>query len=416
MWKDYTRTRIVFALYPDRRFYSAILNSYRDDADRDKGKTAMAKGCPRSATFAASPLYSLLFLHLFVAPLLLAFPIPCPDRSSTQLASTSTMRSIAGLREIVDDYDVLLLDMWGVLHDGERPYTGVLEAVQKLRSHDVKKKLIVLSNSSKPKEHSRRSLLKLGFDPDTSFDAIITSGEVCKDLLSSSPTAKSNAWWSNLQASSVGSHKKAVVLGSGEDDLAYCQSCGWSVATSVEEASLILARGTMTIECWGDDSTRVSCSADPTGYATQLESLLAVAAQRRLPMLVANPDKIRPDAARSPMPGAIGERYRELLGGDDDTSLIERIGKPFPQVYTRALEPYQDNTVRVLMVGDALETDVVGGAATGIDTLWVLSDGVFAGDARSPQDIVDDFNQHKDVTYARGLTVTPTMWMPHFRW
>jgi ribonucleotide monophosphatase NagD (HAD superfamily) len=53
------------------------------------------------------------------------------------------MKILEGIRELIDDHDVFLLDMWGVMHDGEKPYDGVLDAVQKLK--DAGKKMIILS-------------------------------------------------------------------------------------------------------------------------------------------------------------------------------------------------------------------------------------------------------------------------------
>merc|ERR1712161_36024 len=42
----------------------------------------------------------------------------------------------SGIRSIIDDYDVFLLDMWGVMHDGNQPYSGVQEVVKKLKSYN----------------------------------------------------------------------------------------------------------------------------------------------------------------------------------------------------------------------------------------------------------------------------------------
>lgn len=65
--------------------------------------------------------------------------------------------------------------MWGVMHDGSKPYEGVLETIQKLKEKG--KDMVILSNSSKRTDSSVKSLKKLGFDP-SDFSQIITSGEV----------------------------------------------------------------------------------------------------------------------------------------------------------------------------------------------------------------------------------------------
>lgn len=101
-------------------------------------------------------------------------------RAATQLSMTftSTTKSttfINSIQDIVDNYDLFLLDMWGVMHDGSKPYQGVLETVRKLKENE--KNMIILSNSSKRTESSIRALTKLGFDV-SDFEQIITSGEV----------------------------------------------------------------------------------------------------------------------------------------------------------------------------------------------------------------------------------------------
>ena len=94
------------------------------------------------------------------------------------------MKPIHGLREIVDRYDTFLMDMWGVLHDGTRPYDGVVEALQGLRA--AQKRVVVLSNSSRRTASSIESLTHMGLDVATDIDAVVTSGEVACQLLSSS--------------------------------------------------------------------------------------------------------------------------------------------------------------------------------------------------------------------------------------
>lgn len=91
------------------------------------------------------------------------------------MTSTDSMTFIDSIQDIANDYDLFLLDMWGVMHDGSKPYEGVLETVKKLKENG--KEMIILSNSSKRTDSSNKSLKKLGFDP-SDFQQIITSGEV----------------------------------------------------------------------------------------------------------------------------------------------------------------------------------------------------------------------------------------------
>lgn len=365
------------------------------------------------------------------------------------------MKFVRGMRDLVHEYDVFLLDMWGVMHDGQKPYDGVLDVVQQLKQHttsssDQPKRLIILSNSSKRKDHSMKMLTKLGFDPND-FTQILTSGEIAHHILSAHGTTDdpvtetTNEWhWDVLTEhleSTNNKARKVFVLGSGDGDADYCTSCGWELAP-VDEASLIVARGTFTID---NGQTVVEKRVSEKEYDRVLQECLEQAASLQLPMLVCNPDKIRPDADKSPMPGQLGDLYEEALqskqglDGSSAERLVKRIGKPFADVYRIALQSESDQTVdlsRVCMVGDALETDVAGGSAVGIDTIWILKDGIYGDQLESiaqekqkngkDQDtalvhaaveITSSFNSlpaHE--TYAKGRQLEPTVLMPHFRW
>jgi len=89
--------------------------------------------------------------------------------------SLKSLKVGSGIEEVARDHDIFLLDMWGVMHDGNRPYDGVIDAVKKLK--DAGKEMIILSNSSKRQEKSLTMLSKLGFDPND-FSQVITSGDV----------------------------------------------------------------------------------------------------------------------------------------------------------------------------------------------------------------------------------------------
>ena len=325
--------------------------------------------------------------------------------SEASIPSMNSMKSINGLSDIVNDYDVFLLDMWGVMHDGSRPYDGVLETIQQLKN--CGKRLVILSNSSKRKDNSIKMLKQLGFCPDD-FEQIITSGEIVYQILSGARPQKAN--------------KNVFVLGSGEDDVEYCNSCGWNVSP-IKDASLLIARGTFTLN---DGSTVIDKLCEPFEYNRVLEQSLQEAAKRRMPMYVCNPDKLRPDGDMSPMPGEIGDVYEAALGGGPEAeACVPRIGKPFPLVFDIALGPSADRS-RAIMIGDALETDVTGGCLSGIPTLWVVCSGIHRAELAEQNadtsslhsqacEILTAFNQ-KQGTYAKGRQLCPDYVVSNLQW
>lgn len=226
----------------------------------------------------------------------------------------------------------------------------------------------------------------------------------------------------------VGQKKRnAFVFGSGDEDEAYCTSAGWTLS-GIEEADLIVSRGTFTIN---DGTTVTSKEDDEAAYWRVMEESLTVAAQRKLPMLVCNPDKVRPDEGLPPMPGAIGDTYERFVWtshcapvGDMTEEAargyVKRIGKPFREVYDVALGRGGGgggDRGRAIMVGDALETDVVGGEGAGVDALWVVADGIHEKDVEEmgADGVLVNFNGN-DFTYAYGRKVAPRYLADHFRW
>ena len=86
-----------------------------------------------------------------------------------------TVPYIKSLSKIVDKYEVFILDQWGVMHDGKKGYPEAVKCVQKLMQY--KKKLLIISNSSKRKKSICNRLSKLGFNKDN-FIEVMTSGEM----------------------------------------------------------------------------------------------------------------------------------------------------------------------------------------------------------------------------------------------
>jgi len=324
--------------------------------------------------------------------------------------------SMTGIKDLIEihGYTTLLLDMWGVMHDGSNPYEGVIETVEQLKEAGIK--LIILSNSSKRKENSVKMLTKLGFNP-ADFEQIITSGEVSWQMLDGSHhhhQSMNEQEWSDIFQKTPSNEKKVFVFGSGAQDEEYCSSCGWSLAP-MEEASLIVARGTFTI-C--DGETVVSKKEDEEVYDQVMMESLRKAARRKVPMLVTNPDKVRPDKGLPPMPGAIADLYQKELG---EENLIKRIGKPFPEVYKLALEGVEEDLSKVCMVGDALETDITGGRNVGCGTLWIVKDGIHGPKVAESANFEEGLaSVLKTFNGEKGLTgddqVIPMHVLPHFRW
>jgi HAD superfamily hydrolase (TIGR01459 family) len=245
------------------------------------------------------------------------------------------MKRIGGLREIADQFDLFLVDQYGVLHDGVAAYPGAIEGLAKLASSG--RKIVVLTNSGKSAMANRARLAALGFAG--SVHDVVSSGEVALQAV------KAGAFGQELLTGS-----EVCVIGRAGDSYAFSADDFTLVSRPEDAACLVIA---------GSDGPRTSLDA--------YRAALAGAAQIGVPAICVNPDitMIR-DGSLIPAPGAIARIYEEL-GGE-----VDYVGKPHRAIFQSAHALFSRvPSSRVVMIGDSPEHDVAGAAAMGFATLLV---------------------------------------------
>ncbi|EFN54474.1 hypothetical protein CHLNCDRAFT_11074, partial [Chlorella variabilis] len=241
-----------------------------------------------------------------------------------------------------------LLDQFGVLHDGEKPYPGAIEAVAQLAARGMK--LLIISNSSRRSAGALKNLERMGFDP-ACFAGVVTSGEVTHRHLSQRP----DAWWAALGRRCL--HFTWAARGAIS-----LEGLGLEVTDDPQQADFILAHGTEAVGTSVDGS-----GAAPCGLEGMRELLDACAARGGVPMVVANPDVVTVAGTElRVMPGTLARHYASR------GSQVVLMGKPAPAIYSAALELLQLPPGEVVAVGDSLEHDIGGAQAAGVDALFVL--------------------------------------------
>lgn len=242
------------------------------------------------------------------------------------------MQAIRGVSEIIDKYDLLLLDLWGVVHDGTQLYPGVMDALVVLKKQ--KKKIIFLSNAPRRSHKVKKVLAGFGIDESYYVDAV-SSGEVGYQWLKEGKAP----WGKNYVF--IGPERDADVV----DGLDYVR------VNDVAKADFLLNVGYGSEQDEHDDSDEVLRAARNLG----------------LPMLCLNPDLevIKITGERYLCAGVIGKNY-EQMGGK-----VVWFGKPYANVYEYSAAEVNVPKSRILAVGDSLETDIPGGQAFGVDTLFV---------------------------------------------
>ena len=239
-----------------------------------------------------------------------------------------------GLRELVGGVDVVLSDIWGVVHNGLESFPEACEALHTYRSRGGT--VILITNAPRPADSVQRQLRKLGV-PDETYDAIVSSGDLTRLYVAEHPGRK--MFW----------------LGPERDNSIYR---GLDAVTApLEEADYIVCTGLY------DDETET---------AEDYRGMMLKARERKLTLVCANPDIVVERGDRLIYcAGAIAELYREL-GGE-----VIFYGKPHRPIYERAMalagerQGYQIDRKKVLAIGDSVRTDLTGAREFGIDCLFV---------------------------------------------
>jgi HAD superfamily hydrolase (TIGR01459 family) len=244
---------------------------------------------------------------------------------------------ITGLAQIADRFDHVLLDQYGVLHHGKDVFVEARDCVAAL--HERGKTVLVLTNSGKRPQDNLQRLAEKGL-PAELYDGVLSSGEVAWQGLRDRKS---------LPFTQVG---RRCFLLSRDGDRGVVDGLALELV-ALEAADFILLAGL-------DDD-----QADPGAWRERL----AGAAARGVLMICANPD-ITMFAASGllPAPGALAQTY-EGLGGK-----VVFIGKPYRIMFEAALQALGNPAPeRVLMVGDSLDHDILGGRGVGILTLLTTS-------------------------------------------
>lgn len=250
--------------------------------------------------------------------------------------------AITGLAEIVDRYDVFLVDQFGVLRDGRGPYPGAAETLSRLKA--AGKTVAILSNSGKRAAENDRRLARLGFDP-ASWDLFLTSGEVAYRMLE----------------------------GEGANGPRRC----FLIARDGDTSPLDGLPVTRVDDPAAADVVLIAASEGDRFPLSHYEALLAPAARAGIPALCTNPDRIMLTAEGTAYgAGEIAALY-ERLGGP-----VTFIGKPFPAIYAmaRRLAPGVP-AARFCCVGDSVEHDIAGARAAGMGSVLVATGILAAADA-----------------------------------
>ncbi|RZJ46901.1 MAG: TIGR01459 family HAD-type hydrolase [Brevundimonas sp.] len=276
--------------------------------------------------------------------------------------------ALSGLGEIARDYDILLCDVWGVIHNGRESWQDACEALARFNREGGH--VVLISNSPRPGPGVITQMDELGV-PRESWKAVVTSGDATRAELAK--RAPGPAW----------------LIGPDRDAPLY-EGLGLDIATGAADAGFISVTG------MHDDEVEV-----PEDYRDRLVE----AADRGLEMICANPDRVVQRGDRLIYcAGSLADLY-ESLGGR-----VTMAGKPFGPIYDLALKEAADlmggpvNRARVLCIGDGVITDVLGADKQALDCLFIAQ-GIHGDKARGADGRLDPARAAEllkaETTYAR---------------
>ncbi|WP_323012868.1 TIGR01459 family HAD-type hydrolase [Devosia sp.] len=243
-------------------------------------------------------------------------------------------RAIAALSDIVQHYDAVFCDVWGVLHDGIEKFAPAEAALIDARARG--RPVVLVTNSPRRAQSVADFLNEIGVS-SAAYDCIATSGDVTRALIrAASP---------RILHIGIEAH---LGLFAGLD----------IERVDEDRAEVVVVTG---LE---DDQNH-----SPDDYSPLLKRL----AERGLPLICANPDVIAPRGDRMVWgAGALARDYA-ALGGE-----VRQAGKPFRPIYDFAMQQIgAADPSLILAIGDGLGTDIRGANDYGLDALLVL-EGIHA--------------------------------------
>lgn len=252
------------------------------------------------------------------------------DEAARPAARDDGIEVVTGIAALAERYDGFILDQWGVLHDGTRPYPGAVECLGRLRG--AGKRVVVLSNSGKREAENLRVMAGMGFDV-SALERCVCAGEEARRAIAARADDFHRA---------LGRRCYAFTRGG---DRAVLEGIGLEFVDRVEAADFLAVLGI-------DSPQRTLADYEPE---------LARGVERDLPLVCANPDiaRLTPQGLTDAQ-GVLAVRY-QALGGR-----VFYHGKPYPAIYGACLAALGCAPEKAVMIGDSVDHDVLGAERAGI--------------------------------------------------
>ena len=258
------------------------------------------------------------------------------------------IKEIQSLLDLINDYDLFLFDQWGVIHDGKNIFPKAEDVF--LHLQNLKKQVVIISNSGKKSSDNISRMKKLGAK-NTLNVPLITSGDVCRDLL----VNKKN-YFKNFG-------DRYFVVATEYPLLSETQ---YQQVHSLEKSDFLLL-----------------CTTTNFDEYDLIDNIFNQAINLKLPLVCSNPDVLGISGEDvHPSTGDLAIKYKKMGG---KTHII---GKPGDEIFEFALNSTGIDKIKTLMIGDSLFNDIYGANQFNIDSLLITS-GIHKKDFLSNKKIED---------------------------
>ena len=269
---------------------------------------------------------------------------------------------------LYENYDSLLIDVYGVLYNGSDFFDGVLNLLKEMK--DAGKKLIILSNTTMVSDACKSKYESKGLIEGIHYDMFISSGEAFKKTFKEHINSAKTYFLAFLK-------NNDIFEDSGLQEVDSMESADFVYVGYLNAGNKIYTVDNLKDKSGNlismENLTSVDCH-DIEGFE-EIANLLDLCLKNKKPLLVANPDIFALETvstseflAKRPVlcQGAIGEFY-ERLGGN-----VVYFGKPYPAIYDFA-KKFISPSEKTAMIGDTLWTDILGGNIAGVETVLTLT-------------------------------------------
>ncbi len=242
---------------------------------------------------------------------------------------------LAGLSHVASDYDAVLCDVWGVIHNGRSAFSGAVEALREFRKR--RGPVVLITNAPVPNARVTRLFSKLGV-PENCYDDVVASGDATRN---------------ELKRVAPG---PVYRIGYG-DEMSLYDGIDLQFSDDPSVAKIISCT-----------SLREYPDGQPETYREEIKRLAA----HGLPMICANPDVLfRHGDTLVWSAGALAQMYeaeggRVIYPGKPDEPIYRLALERIAALAGRALAP-----ARTLCIGDGPSTDVKGAMRQGMDALFI---------------------------------------------